>query len=137
PLIELRRRIIGAWKALQARPGLLVSAIAVSFAANLLIGGTLACGLAAIHPTSVPWASLLWTLPVIGLAASMPFSVAGAGARESAAIALWSAYGISAPHAVAACLLTLTATLIGALPGGLLFLHAKTREPDPAPGRTG
>jgi hypothetical protein len=51
----------------------------------------------------------------------MPFTLAGAGTRESAAIAIWAAFHISPPVAVTASLVTLTVTLAGALPGGLLF----------------
>jgi uncharacterized membrane protein YbhN (UPF0104 family) len=133
-LIEFRRRIHEAWTELRTRPSILVSAIVLSFVANLFVGGTLACGLAAVGPRSIDWPSILWTLPVIGLAASVPFSIAGAGAREGAAIALWSAYGISAPQAVAACLLTLTATLLGALPGALLFLRTREASLNPPAG---
>ncbi len=108
-------------KALGDRPWILVGAILVSVIANLLVGGTLACALAAAAPGPLPWMGLLWTFPVIGLAASMPFTLAGAGTRESAAIAIWAAFHINAPVAVTAALVTLTATLAGALPGGLLF----------------
>lgn len=110
-----------ARQALQDSPGILVGAIGVSVLANLMVGGTLAFGLAASAPDPLPWTRLLWTFPVIGLAASMPFTLAGAGTRESAAIAIWAAFHISPPVAVTASLITLTATLMGALPGGLLF----------------
>ena len=118
-------------RALGDRPWILVGAIAVSVVANLLVGGTLACGLAAAAPGPLPWTGLLWTFPVIGLAASMPFTLAGAGTRESAAIAIWAAFHINAPIAVTASLVTLTATLIGALPGGLLFWFQQERHSAP------
>jgi len=108
-------------RALGDRPGILVGAVLISVLANLMVGGTLACALAAAAPGPLPWTGLLWTFPVIGLAASMPFTLAGAGTRESAAIAIWAAFHISPPVAVTASLVTLTATLAGALPGGLLF----------------
>ncbi len=108
-------------RALANRPWILFGAIGISVIANLLVGGTLACALAAAAPGPLPWASLLWTFPVIGLAASMPFTLAGAGTRESAAITIWAAFHISAPVAVMASLVTLAATLAGALPGGFLF----------------
>ncbi|MFM7213383.1 MAG: lysylphosphatidylglycerol synthase transmembrane domain-containing protein [Verrucomicrobiota bacterium] len=118
-------------RALGTRPSILVGAIGVSIIANLLVGGTLACALAAAAPGPLPWASLLWTFPVIGLAASMPLTLAGAGTRESAAIAIWAAFQISAPVAVMASLVTLAATLAGALPGGFLFWF----HPDAGSGR--
>ncbi|MBN9689943.1 MAG: flippase-like domain-containing protein [Verrucomicrobia bacterium] len=118
---EFHRRIGAAWQTLRRRPGRLAGAVAVSFVANLLIGSTLACGLAAASPDPLPWRSLLWTFPTIGLAASLPFTFAGAGAREGAALAIWAWFGIPAPVAVAATLVTLLATLTGAIPGCLLF----------------
>ncbi len=128
---------IAQWRetrsALGDRPWILVGAIGVSVVANLLVGGTLACGLAAAAPGPLPWTGLLWTFPVIGLAASMPFTLAGAGTRESAAIAIWAAFYINAPVAVTASLVTLTATLVGALPGGLLFWFQQ--EPGSTPRR--
>ena len=108
-------------QALRNRPWILVCSVGLSVVANLLVGGTLACALAAANPGPLPWTGLLWTFPVIGLAASMPFTLAGAGTRESAAIAIWAAFHITAPVAVMASLLTLATTLVGALPGGLLF----------------
>lgn len=109
------------WNGLRRRPGLLLLSASLSIVGNLFVAGTLALGLASVAQEPLPWEKVLWTLPVIGLAAAFPFTVAGAGAREGAAIALWSACGISAPVAVAACLVTLTATLVWAMIGGLLL----------------
>ncbi len=117
-----RQRIGAAWTALRTRPAILSGSIALSFVANLLIGATLAFALAAVSSETLPWAALLWTFPAIGLAASLPFTFAGAGAREGAALAIWALFGISAPVAVAAALITLAVTLLGAVPGAFLFL---------------
>jgi len=125
---EVHRRVGEAWQLLRMHPGLLVAAMGVSFLAHLLIGATLGCALAAVSPTGLPWFALLWTFPAISLAAAMPFTFAGAGAREGAALAIWSWFGIPGPVAVAASLITFLATLLGAIPGSLLFLQG-ARKP--------
>lgn len=114
-------RIVQAWSLLRQRPQRLAAAIAISFVANLLIGATLGFALASVGKPTGPWLSVLWTFPLIGLVASLPLTFAGAGAREGAAIAIWSGFGIAPPVAVAACLVTLGATLLGAVPGTLLI----------------
>lgn len=116
-----RVRMRDGWNALRDRPRLLVLAALLSIAGNLMVAGTLAFGLASVAPDAVPWGRVLWTLPVIGLAAAFPLTVGGAGAREGAAIALWSSVGIAPPVAVAACLVTLAANLFWAGIGGLLI----------------
>jgi uncharacterized membrane protein YbhN (UPF0104 family) len=116
-----RALVRDGWNGLRTRPGLLLISALLSVVGNLFVAGTLAFGLASVAPEALPWGKILWTLPVIGLAAAFPFTVAGAGAREGAAIALWSACGIPAPVAVAACLVTLTANLFWAALGGLLL----------------
>lgn len=116
-----RIRMRDGWNALRDRPRLLGLAALLSIAGNLMVAGTLAFGLASVAPDAVPWGRVLWTLPVIGLAAAFPFTIGGAGAREGAAIALWSSVGIAAPVAVAACLVTLAANLFWAGMGGLLI----------------
>lgn len=118
---------VESWKALRARPGLCLGAVGISLIANMLIGATLGFALASVGPGSLPWMKLLWTFPAIGLAASLPLTFAGAGAREGAAIAIWSTLGIPAPVAVAASLVTLVATLLGAVPGSLLFLQGRNK----------
>ena len=129
-----RQLVRDGWGALRDRPVLLVAAAGLSVLGNLLVAATLALGLASVAPEPLPWGRVLWTLPVIGLAAAFPFTVAGAGAREGAAIALWSACGIAAPVAVAACLVTLSANLVWAAIGGLLLSTATAaRRHAPAP----
>ena len=99
-----RIRMRDGWNALRDRPRLLGLAALLSIAGNLMVAGTLAFGLASVAPD-----------------AAFPFTVGGAGAREGAAIALWSSVGIAAPVAVAACLVTLAANLFWAGIGGLLI----------------
>ncbi|MFO1459180.1 MAG: lysylphosphatidylglycerol synthase transmembrane domain-containing protein [Verrucomicrobiota bacterium] len=123
-----RIRMRDGWNALRDRPRLLGLAALLSIAGNLMVAGTLAFGLASVSPDAVPWGRVLWTLPLIGLAAAFPLTVGGAGAREGAAIALWSSVGIAPPVAVAACLVTLAANLFWAGIGGLL-IGAPSAEP--------
>jgi hypothetical protein len=46
----------------------------------------LAFNVQAVTRTSVDWAQAAWTFPVITLISCMPFTVAGAGVREVAAL---------------------------------------------------
>lgn len=112
------------WDSLRERPHLLIFATGLSVLANLCVAGTLAFGLAGVAAPGLPWMRILWTLPLIGLAAAFPFTVAGAGAREGAAIVLWSACGVPALVAVAACLITLAANLSWAAVGAVLLFQA-------------
>lgn len=116
-----RRLVRDGWESLRDRPRLLLAAALLSILGNLLVASTLALGLRSVAPDPLPWSRLLWTLPVIGLAAAFPFTVAGAGAREGAAVALWAACGIPAPVAVAACLVTLAVNMTWAAVGGVLL----------------
>lgn len=116
-----RRLVHDGWQSLRDRPRLLAVGVLLSVLGNVLVAATLAFGLSSVAPEPLPWSRLLWTLPVIGLAAAFPLTVAGAGAREGAAVALWAACGIPAPVAVAACLVTLAVNGTWAALGGLML----------------
>ena len=75
--------------------------------AQLALSAVFALNLRAVTTVPLPWGQIAWTIPAITLVGCLPFTVAGAGAREAAAIALLSWYGITAGDAVAAALLTL------------------------------
>lgn len=132
-LHSARDQIGQAWTLLRQRPQRLTAAIALSFAANLLLGATLGFALASVGKPTGPWLAVVWTFPVIGLVASFPLTFAGAGAREGAAMAIWSGFGISPPVAVAACLVTLGATLLGTVPGTLLIATGCRSNPSGTP----
>jgi uncharacterized membrane protein YbhN (UPF0104 family) len=115
--VRLGREVGNAVRQLRLRPGLTLVAVVAGVGMQLLVSTVLACCLQSIHPGGLPWSRLLWTFPVIGLAAAFPVTVAGAGAREGAAIFIWAGFGIQGPVSFAACALTLAVTLVWALPG--------------------
>src|SRR6185503_784647 len=84
-----------------ALPGLLYG-----FGAQLALSAVLAFNVAAVSKAPIDWAQAAWTFPAITLISCMPFTVAGAGVREVAALALLAPYGVSAGECVAASLLT-------------------------------
>jgi len=84
-----------------ALPGLLYG-----FGAQLALSAVLAFNVAAVSKVPIDWAQAAWTFPVITLISCMPFTVAGAGVREVAALALLAPYGVGAGECVAASLLT-------------------------------
>jgi uncharacterized membrane protein YbhN (UPF0104 family) len=81
----------------------------------------MALNLQAVTHHHLPWGQMVWTFPAIMLASAMPFTVAGAGAREMAALAFLGLYGVPAEECLAASLLTLCHKLVWALVGGLIF----------------
>src|SRR5205807_7058147 len=86
--------------------------------------------LRAVSQTSLPWARLLWTFPVITLIGCIPFTFAGAGVREAAALAFLGLYGVPPGECVAAALLTLAPKLAWGVIGAAVLareesLHSK------------
>lgn len=64
--------------------------------------------LQAVSPEPIPWIKLFWMYHLVTLIAALPVTVAGTGLREGASMVLLAKYGIGAPTAVAAALLTLS-----------------------------
>jgi len=81
----------------------------------------LAVNLAAVTGGELNWAQLLWLFPVIQVISAMPFTVAGLGVREAAAITLLGMYGVQKEEAAAAALLTLGVSLVWAVVGGVIL----------------
>lgn len=95
------RRLLGQWRAS-------LRALLLSLAVVLILNLAQLCCLQAVSPEPLRWTQLLWAFHVITMIASLPVSVAGAGLREGAYLVLLRAYGVDAPTAVAAAMLTLT-----------------------------
>jgi len=87
-------------------PGIAVPGLLYALGAQLALSAVLAFNVEAVTKTSIDWAHAAWTFPVITLISCMPFTVAGAGVREVAALAFLAPYGVSAGECVAASLLT-------------------------------
>jgi rSAM/selenodomain-associated transferase 2 len=88
-------------------PGIAVPGLLHALGAQLALSAVLAFNVQAVTKTPIDWAQAAWTFPVITLISCMPFTVAGAGVREVAALAFLAPYGVSAGECVAASLLTL------------------------------
>ena len=89
-----------------AAPGLLFALLA-----QITLSAVFALCLAAVSSTPLPWARLAWTFPAITVMSCLPFTVAGAGAREAAALSLLGLFGVPPGECVAAALWTLVLKL--------------------------
>jgi len=85
-----------------ALPGIVVALLSIT-----ALTAVIALNLRAVSHTPLPWARLVWTFSAITILSSVPFTVAGAGVREIAALTFLGLYGVPAGECVAAALLTL------------------------------
>jgi uncharacterized membrane protein YbhN (UPF0104 family) len=107
---------------LLASPRILLSGFGCSFLMQCAVNGMLALNLQAVSHTPIPWLKLLWTFPLITTISGLPVTVAGIGARDSAAIALLGWCGVPAVDAEATSLLTLCVSVLwGLIGGGILW----------------
>ena len=111
---------LGGRQVLTSRP-ILWQGLLCGFLVQVALAGSLALGLQAVSHSPLPWGRLAWTFPVITIISAIPFTVAGLGFREGAALTLLGMYGVSSADAVAASFLTLVVRLFWAVVGGLLF----------------
>ena len=102
------------------------------FAATLghfALSAVFALNLHAVAGADLPWAKLAWTIPAITTISCLPFTVAGAGVREVAAITFLGLYSIPAGDCVAASMLTMVHKLAWAGVGaGLLWREQPLQE---------
>lgn len=68
-------------------------------------------------------------VPLVLLAMAIPLSLAGWGLREGAAALVWLAAGLDPVHGVAASVAYGVVVLLSSLPGALILLHARVRQP--------
>lgn len=106
---------------LAAVPRVAVQGPLLGLLAQVFWCGLPALGLLAVSSSAIPWAALLWTFPVIGLLASAPVTLAGAGVREGSALFLLGLYGVPPTDAVAAALLVSLVCLLWAGVGGMML----------------
>jgi rSAM/selenodomain-associated transferase 2 len=111
-----------------AAPGLLFA-----LGAQVALSSVLALNLRAVTHQPLPWAQMAWTFPAITLVSCLPFTFAGAGVRELAALTFLGTYGVPAGDCVAAALLTFVQKLAWALAGGGVLwqeetIHAKFKD---------
>jgi uncharacterized membrane protein YbhN (UPF0104 family) len=120
-----------AARALRSRSGVALAAVLVGFLIQVMVSVILGCCLRAVAIAPIPWVELLWTFPVIGLMASVPITISGAGAREGAAILLWTTFGITSATAFSASLLTLSVNLLWAAAGAVLLWRGGADQSSP------
>lgn len=109
-------------------PRVAAKGLFVATLGHLALSGVFALNLLAVSGTALPWAQLAWTLPAITTISCLPFTVAGAGVREVAAVSLLGIYGVPAADCVAASLLTLIHKLAWAGVGAGVMWRERTRQ---------
>lgn len=123
----LRALRLGAGR-LARTPGVAVPGTLFAFFSITALAAVVALNLQAVSQAPLPSARLLWTFPVITLVGCIPFTFAGAGVREAAALAFLGLYGIPPGECVAAALLTLVEKLLwGAVGAAVLWREEALR----------
>jgi rSAM/selenodomain-associated transferase 2 len=102
-------------------PRIAVPGLLYALAAQLALSAVLAFNVQAVAQSRLDWAQIAWTFPIITLFSCLPFTVAGAGVREIAAIAFLTPYGITTGECVAASLLTLFHKVAWAVIGAVVL----------------
>lgn len=120
--------IASATSELRKEPSKALSGLFYAFILQVSFCAVLACCLRSITDEPVPWLKLAWTFPAIGIVATLPVTVAGAGVREGAALVLFGLYGVKPAECVAASMLTLLVYVVWALIGGLIFWRERQRR---------
>jgi rSAM/selenodomain-associated transferase 2 len=102
-------------------PVLTTRGLFAAFLAQTGLSAVFALNLAAVTQENLYWGQIAWTFPAITLISCMPFTVAGAGVREAAALALLGLYQVPPGDCVAAALLTLVLKLVWAAVGAIVL----------------
>jgi rSAM/selenodomain-associated transferase 2 len=110
---------------LRAQPAMACLGLFYAFILQVCFCGVLACCLQSVTSHPIPWLKMAWAFPAIGIVATMPVTVAGAGIREGASVFLFGLYGVEPAEAVAASMLTLLVYVVWALVGGALFARER------------
>ena len=88
------------------------SGIIAAVFAQAAASAVFAITLGGITDAPLPWAKMAWTFPTIIVVSCLPFTVAGTGVREVAAVMFLGIYGVSPVNAVAASFLTLVQKVV-------------------------
>jgi rSAM/selenodomain-associated transferase 2 len=110
-------------------PRLAGGGLLVATLGHLSLCGVFALNLFAVASGPLPWAQIAWTFPAITIISCVPFTVAGAGVREVAAVTLLGLYQVPAGDCVAASMLTMVHKLAWAGVGaGVLWREQSLQE---------
>ena len=115
-------------KRLITSPGVVLSGFFCSLLMQCAVNGMLALNLQAVSHVPIPWWRLAWTLPLITAISGLPVTVAGIGARDSAAVAMLGWYGVTAADAEATALLTLAVSLLWGAAGAIVLWRESGRS---------
>jgi rSAM/selenodomain-associated transferase 2 len=104
-----------------------------AFLAQSALSAVFALNLAGVTQHDLYWGQIAWTFPAITIISCVPFTVAGAGVREAAALTLLGLYNVPPGDCVAAALLTLVLKLGWAGVGAVVLwreevLFARSQE---------
>ena len=97
------------------------SGIVAAVFAQTAASAVFALTLAGISEGPLPWAKMAWTFPTIIVVSCLPFTVAGTGVREVAAVMFLGIYGVPPVQAIAASFLTLVQKIILAVLGAIAW----------------
>lgn len=109
-------------------PGIALPGLLYALCAQLALSAVLAFNVQAVAQTRLDWPQLAWTFPIITLFSCMPFTVAGAGVREIAALAFLTPYSVTAGECVAASLLTFFHKVAWAVAGAIVLWMEQARR---------
>lgn len=110
-------------------PGMAGRGLFIATVGHMLLSAVFALNLLAVSGSALPWQQLAWTIPAITTISCLPFTVAGAGMREAAAITLLGLYAVPTADAVVASLLTMIHKLAWAGVGaGVLWREQTLQE---------
>jgi rSAM/selenodomain-associated transferase 2 len=111
------------------RPRLAAGGLTVATLGHICLSAVFAMNLLAVAGKPIPWAQLAWTIPAITTISCLPFTLAGAGVREVAAVSLLGLYGVPAGDCVAAAMWTMVHKLAWAGVGaGVLWREQALQE---------
>lgn len=128
-LVRLIRALRAGGGRLLRSPKMTGSGLFIATAGHLGLSAVFALNLYAVSGATLPWSQLSWTIPAITTISCLPFTVAGAGVREMAAITLLGLYAVPSAECVVASMLTMIHKVMWAGVGaGVLWREQSVQE---------
>jgi len=128
PWARTRRAIRSGGARLATSPRAGGSGLLAATIAQGALSAVFALNLLAVANAPIPWAQLAWTFPAITTLGAIPFTFAGTGVREVAAVTFLGWYGMPAGDAMAASLLTMGMRLAWAAMGAVVTWREQARQ---------
>ena len=128
-MVRLIRALRAGGGRLLRSPRMTGSGLFIATAGHLGLSAVFALNLYAVSGATLPWSQLSWTIPAITTISCLPFTVAGAGVREMAAITLLGLYAVPSAECVVASMLTMIHKVMWAGVGaGVLWREQSVQE---------